>query len=105
MAGKGSPKGVKQGGRKKGTPNKLTKTLKDMILGALDDAGGQAYLTKQAKENPNAFLALAGKVLPLQIQGDKENPLRTITEVRETIVDPGHPSSEGSEASAGTGQV
>jgi hypothetical protein len=27
MAGKGSPKGVKQGGRKKGTPNKRTREL------------------------------------------------------------------------------
>lgn len=105
MAGKGSPKGVKQGGRKKGTPNKVTKALKDMILGALDDVGGQAYLAEQALANPSAFLTLAGKVLPLQIQGDKDNPLRTITEVRETIVDPGHPSSEGAETPTGPGQV
>lgn len=88
---KGSPK---TGGRKAGTPNKATKALKDMILGALEDAGGQAYLAKQARENPNAFMALAGKVLPLQIAGDKANPLRTITEVRETIVDPGHSGPE-----------
>lgn len=102
----GAPKGHKKaGGRQKGTPNKVTKALKDMILGALDDAGGQAYLAKQARENPNAFLALAGKVLPLQIAGDKNNPLHTITEVRETIVDPGNSGSEGSEAPSGTSQV
>ena len=29
MAGKGSPKGVKQGGRKKGVPNKATRALRD----------------------------------------------------------------------------
>lgn len=55
-------------GRKKGSKNKVTKALKDMILGALDDAGGQDYLTKQAKENPGAFLTLIGKVLPQDIK-------------------------------------
>jgi hypothetical protein len=35
-----------------------------MILGALDDAGGQDYLAEQARENPIAFLTLLGRVLP-----------------------------------------
>jgi hypothetical protein len=35
-----------------------------MILGALDDAGGQDYLAEQAYNNPSAFMALLGKVLP-----------------------------------------
>jgi hypothetical protein len=63
-------------GRPKGLRNKNTTALKDMILGALQDSGGIGYLKKQAKENPNAFLSLVGKVLPLQVAGDKENPLR-----------------------------
>lgn len=57
-------------GRKKGVPNKVTKALKDMILGALDDAGGQDYLAEQAKQNPAAFMTLVGKVLPLDITSD-----------------------------------
>lgn len=68
-------KGRKTGGRQKGTPNKVTGELRGMVLGALDDAGGQAYLSEQAKKNPAAFMTLLGKVLPLQLQGDKENPL------------------------------
>lgn len=56
-------------GRQKGVPNKLTKQLKDMILGALDDAGGQEYLATQAVKNPAAFMTLIGKVLPLQVVG------------------------------------
>jgi len=35
-----------------------------MILGALDDKGGREYLARQADENPTAFMALVGKVLP-----------------------------------------
>lgn len=71
---RGPAKGTRPAGRKKGTPNKITKALKDMILGALDDAGGQDYLARQASENPGAFMTLVGKVLPLQLTGDKENP-------------------------------
>lgn len=54
-------------GRKAGVPNKINIQLKEMILGALSDAGGQKYLTKQANENPGPFLALIGKVLPTTI--------------------------------------
>jgi hypothetical protein len=58
------------GGSRKGKPNKVTKELKDMILGALDDAGGQVYLAQQALENPGAFMALVGKVLPKNIEAN-----------------------------------
>lgn len=61
------PLGKKLGGRRKGTPNKFTGELKDMIQGALADAGGQAYLVRQAKRNPGAFLALLGKTLPKDV--------------------------------------
>jgi hypothetical protein len=38
-----------------------------MILGALHKAGGVAYLARQAKESPAAFMTLVGKVLPTQV--------------------------------------
>ena len=62
-------KGEKKENQGKRGPGKITRELKEMILGALDDAGGQEYLTKQANDNPNAFLALVGKVLPMTISG------------------------------------
>jgi len=66
-----------KGGSRKGKPNKVTKALKDMILGALDDAGGQEYLKRQArKRNPAPFMALVGKVLPMQITGEDGGPLQ-----------------------------
>jgi len=64
-----------KGGSRKGVPNKVTKALKDMILGALDDAGGQGYLTEQAKKNPGAFLALVAKVLPKELTGPGGGPI------------------------------
>lgn len=68
-------------GRKKGVPNKINADLKAMILGALEQKGGQQYLVEQATENPTAFLTLVGKVLPMTVAGDKDNPVRTTIEV------------------------
>jgi hypothetical protein len=48
-AGKGRPKGV---------PNTINRDIKEMILGALSDVGGRAYLAQQAQKNPTAFMGL-----------------------------------------------
>lgn len=72
------PKGTpKTGGRVAGTPNKFTGELKGMILEALANKGGVAYLEAQADINPNAFLGLVGKVLPLQVSGPNDGPILT----------------------------
>lgn len=79
-------------GRKKGAANKTTALLKDAILKAAQAAGGGdadgvvKYLTIQAIDNPGPFMALLGKVLPLQVAGTDEDG--EITELRLTIVDP-----------------
>jgi hypothetical protein len=57
-------------GRKPGVPNKITTDLKEMILGALNESGGQAYLVKQAAKNPVAFMALVARIIPTQIRGN-----------------------------------
>lgn len=66
-------------GRVAGTPNKATKALKDMILGALDAAGGQDYLARQAVENPGPFMTLIGKVLPTQVTGPGDGPVQVLS--------------------------
>ena len=58
-----------------GTPNKVTGEVKEMILQALAGAGGVEYLKARAKDTPGPFLALVGKVLPLQVQGEPNQPL------------------------------
>ena len=60
----GSNPGERRGGRQKGTPNKVSAQLKDMVLGALDDVGGRQYLARMSQEQPTAFMALLGRVLP-----------------------------------------
>lgn len=70
--------GVKTGGRQKGTPNKQTAAIKDMIVQALDNAGGAEYLQRQASENPAAFMTLVGKVLPMQVTGEDGGALQIV---------------------------
>lgn len=76
FAGKPGP------GRPKGVPNKNTTLLKDAILEAATKAGGKnglvGYLTAQATANPQSFLPLLGKVLPMQITGEDGGPLQII---------------------------
>ena len=75
-------RGAKTGGRAKGTPNKITAELKEMILEAAElageDMGGGGtvkYLRMQATLNPQAFMSLLGRVLPLTLNGDKDKPV------------------------------
>lgn len=79
-------RGAKTGGRQKGTPNKTTALLKDAILNAAELAGGKegivGYLVVQARTNPQSFLPLLGKVLPMQVVGDAENPVHVISSIR-----------------------
>jgi hypothetical protein len=83
-------------GRKKGVPNKTTALLKDAILQAAERAGDKegmiGYLTVQAQKNPNAFLGLLGKVLPMQVTGPDDGPIR-VTEIK--IVGPDGSGDDG----------
>jgi hypothetical protein len=66
-AGKGRPKGAR---------NKLTRDVKEMILGALNAKGGQKWLEEQAEANPVAFMTLLGKILPMQLTGSESEEIK-----------------------------
>jgi hypothetical protein len=63
-------------GRKKGVPNKLTADVKACIMSAFNDAGGREYLLRVAKTDPRTFCTLLGKILPTQVAGDTDQPVR-----------------------------
>jgi hypothetical protein len=63
-------KGQKTGGRAKGTPNKITRDIREAVLQSFEIVGGAQYLAEQARLNPVAYLSLVGKVLPLQVTGE-----------------------------------
>lgn len=79
----------KTGGRQKGTPNKTTALLKDAILVAAGNAGKEeglvGYLTSQALLNPGPFMALLGKVLPMQVTGEDGGEIK-LAVIQRTIV-------------------
>jgi hypothetical protein len=66
-------------GRPKGSANRITKTLKDAIILAAEEAGYDGngkdgltgYLKHVAETDVKAFCGLLGRVLPLQVgEGD-----------------------------------
>ncbi len=83
--GKGNP------GKPKGATSKTTRTAKEAIALAAEGLGGSDRLIAWAKEDPlneRAFWSsIYTKLLPLQVAGDPDSPLR-IEHVRRTIVDP-----------------
>lgn len=67
IAGKG---GARPGaGRPKGSLDKGNALIREMIVQALDKVGGVDYLAETAASHPSAFLALIGKVMPIQVEG------------------------------------
>jgi hypothetical protein len=84
-------KGKKTGGRQKGTPNKLTKTIREAVLLAASNVGsdGQGdgglvgYLTMVATTAPQCFVPLLGRCIPLEVTGEGGGPvsIRVVTGV------------------------
>jgi hypothetical protein len=71
----------KTGGRRKGTPNKITSLAKDAIAVAAEELGGAERLVKWAREDPANERVFWGtiypKLLPLQVTGDADAPVVT----------------------------
>jgi hypothetical protein len=60
-------------GRPPGSQNKISQSLKTMILNSLDRVGGEAYLERLAVENSSAYCGLLGKILPAVLAADAES--------------------------------
>lgn len=75
-------------GRPKGSTNRNTAAIKDMILAALEGVGGVDYLMDRAtdEKTATAFLGLVGKVLPMQLTGEDGGPIR-VTAVEWSVVE------------------
>ena len=75
MAGGGAKKGERRGGRKKGTPNKISVEVKKALEKAFYQLGGSDYLFEVGQNDARTFCTLLGKVMPTTIEGNPENPL------------------------------
>ena len=63
----------KTGGRKSGTPNKLSAHAKDNIAAVFNRLGGTAGMATWAEENKTQFYQIYAKLLPLQVNGSGED--------------------------------
>lgn len=80
MAGGAFKKGDPRAGRRKGVQNVLTMEVKAMIEGALRELGGQSWLVAQASENPVAFMALIGKLIPKDLNVNATHRFENMTD-------------------------
>lgn len=60
-------KGKKTGGRKRGSLNKTTVSVKQVFEEAFDGLGGTKALVKWAKDEPTEFYKLYAKLIPQDI--------------------------------------
>lgn len=74
-------------GKRKGVPNKITRDLKDAIMNAFTQVGGEDYLVVVARQKPEAFLTLLGKLLPHTLQGPGGKPIEVV-EIRSFVAKP-----------------
>jgi hypothetical protein len=90
-----TPKGVRYGGRRKGTPNKATATVKEALTLAFDGIGGVPELIKWAKNQKHraVFYNLWGKLLPTQITGEDGAAIRV--KFVEALIDSPHSRKAG----------
>lgn len=73
----------KAGGRRKGSVNKSTASVKAALLSAFTKLGGVSALVRWGQQNPTEFYTLWGKLLPTEIKNADGAPfqIRQITEV------------------------
>lgn len=90
----------KRGGSRKGVPNKVTRTMREMLIEAANragrDIGGEDavdYLRLQAMLEPKAFMALLGRVVPLQVGVDVTNHT-PVVKIERVVIEPGPPPAQ-----------
>ena len=62
-------------GKKAGTPNKVTASIKEAFKQAFDKLGGADALAKWAQKNPTEYYKLASKLIPTELVGHNDGPV------------------------------
>ena len=72
-------KGIaKIGGRRRGTPNRLTTNFREAILLAYEKIGGHEAFAKWAAENQTDFYTLAARLIPTEAKSSDGEGLTVI---------------------------
>jgi hypothetical protein len=83
-------------GRKKGTPNKITREVREMILEAVERVGGVDYFVSAAKSHPQAFMTLVGRTVPAKVEGALQLDVNIVAALKQL-----NDSQPGTDPSAG----
>lgn len=67
-------KGVKTGGRKKGSPNKITASTKAALEQAFNKLGGVPSLVAWAQSDPCEFYKIWSKLVPADVKLGGDGP-------------------------------
>lgn len=66
------PKGVRYGGRRRGTPNRFTAQFRDALRIVYDEIGGHEAFAAWARENRGDFYRIMSKLLPAEVARPRE---------------------------------
>lgn len=70
-------KGVRIGGRQKGTPNKVSTTVKENVIAVFKELGGHKAMAQWARDNPTHFYNLYAKLIPQDVHKTVEHKVPT----------------------------
>src|SRR5215204_2522386 len=62
-------------GRRAGTPNKYTSTMKEAVQTAYQGMGGHKAFTEWAKENQTEFYRIASRLIPVEVHGTSDKTI------------------------------
>ena len=68
-------------GRPKGSIDKGNAMIRELVVQALSEVGGSDYFVRVSESHPAAFMALIGKVMPVQIEGSGGGPVQAVTRI------------------------
>lgn len=91
MSGHGGKR--KGAGRPVGANGKINKLIREAVLEAADNVGSDGkgkggivgYLEKRALDQPQAFMGLLGRAMPMQVEGNGEDGEIKISITREIV--------------------
>lgn len=68
-------KGERTTGRQPGTPNKITRTVRETVLAAFQELqeDPKTKITEWAKREPTEFYKIASKLIPTEVTGKIKN--------------------------------
>lgn len=78
--------GKKTGGRKKGTPNKVQRTVRESLVSVYERLGGDDAMLSWASENPEEFYRHWIKMLPTEVKQDVTSSDGTLQPVSIQVV-------------------